>query len=173
MGGTAYISTSQGTGQMAGEPTVTDTSSRKFDPEESEDSQAPKDASILSSSKDISPDNSASPPKAPPRGGQKISPEEEEGMFRSLQEIFTQAEEDEGNFNVQELLASLEQAAEDARRGLKNLQALQGVRTILDRLWSSGSEFMARAAETLANGSRDREFPHPLSFYFRNKETLT
>lgn len=156
MEGTTYISTPQGTGQMAGEPTVTDTPSRKIDPEESEDSQAPKDALESSSPKDISPDSSVSPPKAPPRGGEKLSAEEEEDMFRSLQNIFTQAEEDEGSFNVQELLASLEQADEDARRGRKNLQALQGVRTILDKLWSSGSEFMARAAETLANGSRDR-----------------
>lgn len=148
MGDTTYISPSQGTGQMAGEPPVTDTQELK----------ASKDAPESSASNDTSLETPASPPKAPPRGGEKLSPEEEAEMFRSLQTIFTQAEEDEGSFNVQELLASLEQAGEDERRGRKNLQALQGVRVILDKLWSSGSEFMARAAETLANGSRDRQF---------------
>lgn len=156
MGDTTYISAPQGTGQMAGEPPVTDTPSPNRDPEESEDSKASQGILENSSSKAISPNSPATPPKAPSRGGQKLSPEEEEDMFRSLQNIFTQAEEDEGSFNVQELLASLEQADEDARRGQKNLQALKGVRDILDRLWSSDSDFMARAAETLANGSRDR-----------------
>ncbi|KAK2760313.1 hypothetical protein FQN54_002381 [Arachnomyces sp. PD_36] len=170
MGDTAYISEPQGTGEMVNEPSTTDNPPPQVDPENSKDS---KDTSEVSSSKDNPSDLPTSPPAAPPRGGQKLSPEEEEDMFRSLQNIFTQAEEDEGSFNVQELLASLEQADEDARRGRKNLRALSGVRGILERLWSSGSEFMARAAETLANGSRDPSWRSPygqtgiLEFFLR------
>ncbi|KAK2798603.1 hypothetical protein FQN51_007623 [Onygenales sp. PD_10] len=95
------------------------------------------------------------PPSAPARDGPKLPKEEEEGMFRTLQAIFQSAEEDEGSFGVKGLLASLEVGDEDARRGKQNMGTLQGVRATLDRLWSSGSDYMAQVAEVLANGSRD------------------
>ncbi|KAK2798125.1 hypothetical protein FQN50_008936 [Emmonsiellopsis sp. PD_5] len=95
------------------------------------------------------------PPSAPARDGPKLPKEEEEGMFRTLQAIFQSAEEDEGSFSVKGLLASLEAGDEDARRGKQNMGTLKGVRATLDRLWSSGSDYMAQVAEVLANGSRD------------------
>lgn len=102
-------------------------------------------------------ESTVSSPAAPARDGQQLQSEEQEDMFRSLEAIFREADANEGNFQVKELLASLDEADAGAKRGQRNLQALEGVRAILDRLWYSRSDYMARAAELLANGSRDRE----------------
>ncbi|KAL2000830.1 hypothetical protein VTN02DRAFT_2569 [Thermoascus thermophilus] len=94
-------------------------------------------------------------------------------MFRSLQAVFREADAKEGNFQVKELLASLDEADAGAKCGQRNLQALEGVRAILDRLWYSRSDYMARAAELLANGSRDQSWRVPygragiLDFFLR------
>ncbi|KAL2382768.1 hypothetical protein RJZ90_003045 [Blastomyces dermatitidis] len=97
-----------------------------------------------------------SPPSAPPRDGPKLAKEEEEEMFRALQAIFKTAEDEEGNFDVKGLLNVLEEADEDTRYGRRNVNALKGVRDNLGLLWRSGSDYMAQAAEVLANGSRDQ-----------------
>jgi hypothetical protein len=78
-------------------------------------------------------------------------------MFRSIQVIFQEAVEDEGSFDVKELLASLELADEEARRGRQNMQTLKRVRGTLDIMWKRKSDYLTRAAETLADGCRDRE----------------
>ncbi|EGE84918.1 GTP binding protein [Blastomyces dermatitidis ATCC 18188] len=96
-----------------------------------------------------------SPPSAPPRDGPKLAKEEEEEMFRALQAIFKTAEDEEGNFDVKGLLNVLKEADEDTRYGRRNVNALKGVRDNLGLLWRSGSDYMAQAAEVLANGSRD------------------
>ncbi|OJD25962.1 hypothetical protein ACJ73_02661 [Blastomyces percursus] len=95
-----------------------------------------------------------SPPSAPPRDGPKLPKEEEEEMFRALQAIFQTAEEEKGTFDVKNLLSALEEADEDAHHGRRNANALMGVRDNLGLLWRSGSDYMAQAAEVLANGSR-------------------
>lgn len=94
---------------------------------------------------------------APERGHLSLQPEEQDEMFRALQDVLRKAEENEGNFDVQELVSSLEQADADSRRGQRRLKALEGVSSTLDKLWQSRSHYMAQAAEALANGSRDRE----------------
>ena len=97
----------------------------------------------------------------PSRDTETIEPEEQERMFRSLKSIIEHVEgtaEAAGSFDLKELHASLEQADADARRGRRDLESLQSVRTIIDHLWSCNSEYLAQAAEVLANGSRDREF---------------
>ncbi|PGH11454.1 hypothetical protein AJ80_07134 [Polytolypa hystricis UAMH7299] len=113
------------------------------------------------------------PPCAPARDGEKLSKEAEEKMFRALQEIFREAEEEEDNFDVTDLLAALEVADDQSKRGRQNPQVLKGVRMALDKLWRSGSDYMAQAAEVLANGSRNPAWRAPygrsgiLDFFLR------
>lgn len=97
----------------------------------------------------------------PSRDTETIDSEEQEMMFRSLKSIIERVEgttEAAGSFDLKELHASLEQGDADARRGRRDLESLRSVRTIIDRLWSCNSPYLAQAAEVLANGSRDREF---------------
>jgi hypothetical protein len=94
------------------------------------------------------------------RGTETLSLEEQEKMFRALSLVFENAENaaEAGNaFDLKELHASLEQADADARRGRRDPESLQSVLEILNQLWVSDSEFLAQAAEVLANGSRERE----------------
>lgn len=97
----------------------------------------------------------------PSRSEETIESEEQKKMFHSLKSIIEHAEgapEPGGSFDLKELHASLGQADADARHGRRNLETLQSVRTIIDRLWSCNSDYLAQAADVLANGSRDREF---------------
>ncbi|PGH13589.1 hypothetical protein AJ79_03582 [Helicocarpus griseus UAMH5409] len=116
---------------------------------------------------------SFAPPSAPLRNGPKLSNEQEEEMFRALQAIFQSAEEEDGSFEVHELLDSLADGDEDARRGRRNVIALKEVRDNLNLLWRSGSDYMVRAVEVLANGSRDPTWRGPfgqsgiLEFFLR------
>lgn len=94
------------------------------------------------------------------RGTETLSLEEQEKMFRALSLVIENAEAaaEGGNaFDLKELHASLEQADADARRGRRDSESLQSVVKILNQLWASDSEFLAQAAEVLANGSRERE----------------
>ncbi|KAJ5096233.1 hypothetical protein NUU61_005589 [Penicillium alfredii] len=103
-------------------------------------------------------------PSLPPRGTEAIDSQEQQTMFRALQDAIEKAEwtDDSGNsFNLKELHASLEQADADARHGLRDIGALHGVRDILYKLWSANSEYLAQAAEILANGSRDPSWRAP------------
>ncbi|KAL1988523.1 hypothetical protein VTN96DRAFT_8918 [Rasamsonia emersonii] len=114
-----------------------------------------------------------SAPSAPERGQLSLQPEEQDKMFRALQDVLLKTEENEGNFDVQELVSSLEQADADSRRGQRKLKALEGVSSTLDKLWQSRSHYMAQAAEALANGSRDPSWRAPfgqagiLDFFLR------
>jgi hypothetical protein len=105
---------------------------------------------ILSTFKNPTPSISA-------RGRLDLRPEEQDQMFRALQEVLLKSEEDEGSFDVQGLRASLEHADAVAQRGQRSLRALEGVSATLEKLWQSRSHYMAKAAEALANGSRERE----------------
>lgn len=94
------------------------------------------------------------------RGVETLSLEEQEKMFRALSAVIENAEAaaEAGNaFDLKELHASLEQADADARRGRRDSESLQSVLRILNQLWASDSEFLAQAAEVLANGSREGE----------------
>ncbi|KAL1963275.1 hypothetical protein VTN77DRAFT_8498 [Rasamsonia byssochlamydoides] len=114
-----------------------------------------------------------SAPSAPARGHLSLQPEEQDEMFRALQNVLLKADENEGNFDVKELVSSLEQADADSQRGQRNLKALEGVSSTLDKLWQSRSQYMAQAAEALANGSRDPSWRAPfgragiLGFFLR------
>lgn len=92
------------------------------------------------------------------RGTETLSLEEQEKMFRALKNVIEGADAEAGNaFDLKELHASLEQADADARRGRRDSESLQSVLKVINQLWASDSEFLAQAAEILANGSRDRE----------------
>lgn len=86
----------------------------------------------------------------------QLSHEEQKRMFSSLEAVFQRAEEAEGGVGVGELQAVFKHADESSRAGYKDVEALRNVRGILDQMWWSDSEFMASAAEVLADGSRDR-----------------
>lgn len=112
-------------------------------------------------------------PSLSSRDTEPLSPEDQEKMFRALRTVIENAEgtAEAGNaFDLKELHASLELADADARRGRRDSESLQGVLKILNQLWASNSQFLAQAAEVLANGSRDRELLQLSPFYW-NKLT--
>lgn len=89
-----------------------------------------------------------------------IDSDEQKKMFLSLKNIIENSQgtaADGSSLDLKEFHASLEQADADARRG-RNLETLRSVHTTINRLWSCNSQYLAQAAEVLANGSRDREF---------------
>ncbi|CRG92759.1 U3 small nucleolar RNA-associated protein 10 [Talaromyces islandicus] len=85
---------------------------------------------------------------------EEITPEEEDRMFRALQEVLNQ-ESDAESFDLQKLHDSLETADAAAQRGQRNPRLLGDVASILERLWRTRSKYMPRAVEALANGSRE------------------
>ncbi|KAJ5681554.1 uncharacterized protein N7477_001494, partial [Penicillium maclennaniae] len=100
----------------------------------------------------------------PSRDTETINSDEQKKMFFSLKSIVETAEgatEAGSSFDLKELHASLEQADADARRGGRGLETLQSVLTTIRRLWSCNSEYLAQAAEVLANGSRDPSWRTP------------
>lgn len=101
----------------------------------------------------------AETPSLPTRGTETVQLEEQANMFCSLRSLLKKAEEeDEGKcFDLRELHAALDQADADSRRGRRDLKALESVLVILHRLWECQSDYMAQAAEILADGSRDRK----------------
>lgn len=101
----------------------------------------------------------------PSRSSDTLAQEEQEKMFRALKHIldnFHGSDESSQSFDLKELHSSLEQADEDARRGQRDVSPLQKVIIILHNLWAANSGLLSQAAEALANGSRDREFPRIL-----------
>ncbi|KGQ01077.1 hypothetical protein PAAG_12202 [Paracoccidioides lutzii Pb01] len=113
------------------------------------------------------------PPSAPDRDDPKLPKEEEEEVFRALQSIFQSVEEEDGSFGVKGLLNSLDEVDGEARCGQRNLNILKGVVDKLGLLWRSGSTYMTRSAEVLANGCRDPSWRVPygqsgiLEFFLR------
>ncbi|KAF7712443.1 Uncharacterized protein PECH_003238 [Penicillium ucsense] len=91
--------------------------------------------------------------------------QDQQKMFRALRSIIENAEvgsEPANSFDLKELHASLEQADADARRGRRDPETLQSVLEIIHKLWTSDSEYLALAAEILANGSRDGSWRVPI-----------
>lgn len=78
----------------------------------------------------------AGPPGLSARGTEPLQTEEQKTLFSSLQEAVNNSENGD-------------EAA---------VAALKGVRAILDRLWKCNSDYLVKAADVLANGSRNREF---------------
>ncbi|ODH48373.1 hypothetical protein GX48_05465 [Paracoccidioides brasiliensis] len=113
------------------------------------------------------------PPSAPDRDDPKLPKEEEEEMFHALQSIFQNVEEEDGSFGVKGLLNPLDEVDGEACCGQRNLNILKGVMDKLGLLWRSGSTYMTRAAEVLANGCRDPSWRVPygqsgiLEFFLR------
>ncbi|KAL1845730.1 hypothetical protein Plec18170_009619 [Paecilomyces lecythidis] len=123
--------------------------------------------------KDLLSESSVSFPSAPAAEGPKLEPLEEQKMFKSLQEILDESEKEEGSFAVRDLRASLEEADEDARHGIRDPRTLSSVKATVEKLWQSRSEYMAAAVEALANASRDPSWRAPfgesglLDFFLR------
>lgn len=85
--------------------------------------------------------------------------EAQQEMFRALRDVIenAQADEAENAYDLKELHASLEEAEASSKHGRRDAQTLQSVCDTLHRLWTCKSEYLAQAAEIIANGSRDRE----------------
>ena len=80
-------------------------------------------------------------------------------IFAPIGAIFEHAAaQEEADLGVGDWKALLKHAEESSRRGNKDVDALRLIRTILDYLWSSGSEEdLVSAAKILADGSRECE----------------
>ncbi|KXG53895.1 Armadillo-like helical [Penicillium griseofulvum] len=96
----------------------------------------------------------------PPRTA-TIDPEEQQEMFRGLQEIIEKAQDVGNSFDLKELHASLEEADANEKRGRRDAETLQTVRATLQKLWDCNSEYLVQAAEVIANGSRDPSWRAP------------
>ncbi|KAI9893714.1 MAG: hypothetical protein M1814_005930 [Vezdaea aestivalis] len=103
-------------------------------------------------------------PRLPKRSGPPKSDEEQRQMFAELEAIFQQAEDAQGGVGVSELRPNPEYDDDEKEQAgsRKNVQALRETRQILDQMWWSGSSYMARAAEIMADASRDRMFKNPI-----------
>lgn len=93
----------------------------------------------------------------PPRNGPCISNVEQKQMFSQLEAIFQQAEEFEGGVGVSELRSRPGYDDQNERAAPRNhVEALRDARAILDQMWWSDSSYIIRAAEILADASRER-----------------
>ncbi|KAJ5341583.1 hypothetical protein N7541_010707 [Penicillium brevicompactum] len=92
-----------------------------------------------------------------------VDPEAQQEMFRGLRDIIenAQVDETEGAYDLKELHASLEEAEASSKRGRRDAKTLQSVCDTLHRLWTCRSEYLAQAAEIIANGSRDPSWRVP------------
>ena len=149
-----HISRLHGPGQEADKPSAPNLTTVEFVPDRGTGNSDQPSPFVPANSL---PEESTPLLTSPAKDGRSVSPEEGEDMFRSIQAIFQEAVEDEGSFDVNELLASLELADEEARPGRQSTQTLKGVRGTLDAMWKRKSDYLARAAEALADGCRDRE----------------
>ena len=94
----------------------------------------------------------------PPAGGSSSTDAEKALMFSELEAVFEQAEDTEGGVGIGELRPRIEPGEQDeSSPGRKTVEALKNVRSILDQMWQSESRFIARAAEIMADASRDRK----------------
>lgn len=94
------------------------------------------------------------------RGASELEIEKQEAMFNALKNVIERTAETTeagSSFDLKELHASLGQAEGEARLGSRDAKILESVHTTLLQLWSCNSQFMAQAAEILANGSRERK----------------
>ncbi|KAJ5338743.1 hypothetical protein N7452_005471 [Penicillium brevicompactum] len=92
-----------------------------------------------------------------------VDPEAQQEMFRGLRDIIenAQVDETEGAYDLKELHASLEEAEASSKRGRRDAKTLRSVCDTLHRLWTCKSEYLAQAAEIIANGSRDPSWRVP------------
>jgi hypothetical protein len=98
------------------------------------------------------------PPFIPdiPAGAVPASDAEQQLMFSRLAQVFKNAEQLDpsvGDLRLEQIQARSEEE--------KTAANLQDVRNILDQLWWSKSVYLPKAADILANGSRDRESKWP------------
>ncbi|KZF22795.1 ARM repeat-containing protein [Xylona heveae TC161] len=89
---------------------------------------------------------------------QSFSHEEQRKMLSTLEAIFQRAEEVEGGIGIGELRDSSLPAGDGSDH---KVEALRDVRGILDQMWWSGSAFLVRSAEVLADGSRNAAWRKP------------
>lgn len=85
-----------------------------------------------------------------------MSEEEPKQMFSCLGAIFRQAEKEEGVVVVDKLRIVFEEADDNYRVGIRDVEALRLAKGALDRMWESRSKYSAEAAKVLADASRDR-----------------
>jgi hypothetical protein len=79
-------------------------------------------------------------------------------MFSELEALFEQAEDTEGGVGIGELRPRIDVGEQDeSSPGRKTVEALRNVRSILDQMWQSESRFISRAAEIMADASRERK----------------
>ncbi|KAJ5108795.1 hypothetical protein N7456_005470 [Penicillium angulare] len=98
------------------------------------------------------------------RGTTDLETLDQEEMFRALKNVIERTVEttEAGNtFDLKELHASLGQAEGEARLGSRGAKVLESVHDSLLQLWSCNSQFMAQAAEVIANASREESWRGP------------
>lgn len=105
------------------------------------------------------PDDSGEPSLESTLEGLTINESSSSQMFASIGVIFQHAiAQEEVDLGIANWQARLEQAELSSQRGIKDVDALRLIRTILDYLWSSGSEEdLVSAAKILADGCRECE----------------
>ena len=101
-----------------------------------------------------------------------IPQRKQRAMLATLEAIFQCAEEGEGGVGVSELQSwSIDDEGYEDLSGWSKTRALARVKDILHQMWSTDSQFLTRAAEVLADGSRHREVLQ--SLYKENGPDLT
>lgn len=99
------------------------------------------------------------PTSLPTRGKEILSPDEQKNLLHALQTAIENVQdttEASASFELKELQKPSIEPTRDSHLN-RRLQIARSVHNILGQLWSSNSDFLTRAAEALANGSRDRE----------------
>jgi hypothetical protein len=88
-------------------------------------------------------------------------------MLRALENVIRNAEEAEGGVGISELRSpEPEDDREEELRSDRKTVVLGEIRSILDQMWWSESSFLIRAAEVLADGSRERKDSLRVSLLF-------
>lgn len=93
----------------------------------------------------------AVPPSSLPARTPTLDVEDQKYMFHSLQAFMRSAQP--GDLQIDD---SVDRADTESASRL-HVDAIAHLRPVLDRLWKCQSEYLAQAAEVLANRSRDRE----------------
>lgn len=100
------------------------------------------------------------PISLPTRGEEMLSQEQQKNLLHALQSAIENVQdttEAGSSFELKELQQLSLEPATDAHLKQRRLQIVRNVHSILGQLWLSNSDLLTEAAETLANGSRDRE----------------
>ena len=80
-------------------------------------------------------------------------------MFRSLATVFRSVQQerlvDLSDVGANSVWACLQRADTASQRGIRDVEALRKIRTVLDEMLWNDSRLLVAAAKTLADGSRD------------------